>query len=79
MIQIVCSAATSEVERGAACCHMYRGTQVPKYCPEDELTRDMLLGYLKAKGEIEEVRQVEVTVQMMDGSTFGEPSPWNAI
>lgn len=54
-------------------------TQVPQCCPEDELTRDMLLGYLKAKGEIEEVRQVEVTVQMMDGSTFGEPSPWNAI
>ena len=33
-----------------------------KYCAEEELTREVLLEYLKRKGEIKEVSLVEVTV-----------------
>jgi len=42
-----------------------------KYCSEDELTREVMLQYLKSKGDIKEVRLVEVTVQTMTGHSFG--------
>ena len=42
-----------------------------KYCSEDELTKEAMLQYLKAKGDIKEVRLVEVTVQTMTGQSFG--------
>ena len=35
-----------------------------KYCKEEELTREVMLQYLKAKGDIKEVRLVDVSVQM---------------
>ena len=42
-----------------------------KYCPEDELTREFLLQYLKDKGEIKEVAGlVNITVQTMTGRSF---------
>ena len=34
-----------------------------KFCPQEELTREVLLQYLKVKGDIREVNLVEVTVQ----------------
>ena len=42
-----------------------------KYCKEEELTREVMLQYLKAKGEIKEVSLVDVTVQTMTGHSFG--------
>ena len=43
-----------------------------KYCKEEELTREVMLQYLKAKGEIKEVEGlVDVTVQTMTGHSFG--------
>ena len=42
-----------------------------KFCPQEELTREVLLQYLKAKGDIREVNLVEVTVQTMSGRSFG--------
>ena len=43
-----------------------------KYCKEEELTREVLLKYLKAKDEIKEVEGlVDVTVQTMTGHSFG--------
>ena len=43
-----------------------------KYCAQDELTREVLLQYLKGKGEIREVAGlVGVTVQTMTGRSFG--------
>ena len=42
-----------------------------KFCPQEELTREVLLKYLKAKGDIREVNLVEVTVQTMSGRSFG--------
>ena len=42
-----------------------------KYCSEDELTKEAMLQYLKAKGDIKEVSLVEVTVQTMTGQSFG--------
>ena len=42
-----------------------------KYCAQDELTREVLLQYLKGKGEIREVAGlVDVTVQTMTGRSF---------
>ena len=42
-----------------------------KFCAQDELTREVLLQYLKGKGEIREVAGlVEVTVQTMTGRSF---------
>ena len=42
-----------------------------KYCKEEELTREVMLQYLKAKEEIKEVSLVDVTVQTMTGHSFG--------
>ena len=43
-----------------------------KLCREEELTRTVLLEFLKSQGEIKEVKGlVEVTVQTMAGSSFG--------
>ena len=42
-----------------------------KYCKEEELTREVMLQYLKAKQEIKEVSLVDVTVQTMTGHSFG--------
>ena len=42
-----------------------------KYCSEEELTKEAMLQYLKAKGDIKEVSLVEVTVQTMTGQSFG--------
>ena len=42
-----------------------------KFCPQEELTREVMLQYLKAKGDIREVNLVEVTVQTMSGRCFG--------
>ena len=42
-----------------------------KFCKEDELTRAVLLSYLKAEGEVAEVNLAEVTVQTMAGTSFG--------
>ena len=42
-----------------------------KYCAQEELTREVLLQYLKGKGEIREVAGlVDVTVQTMTGRSF---------
>ena len=42
-----------------------------KFCPQEELTREVLLQYLKGKGEIREVAGlVDVTVQTMTGRSF---------
>ena len=42
-----------------------------KFCAQDELTREVLLQYLKGKGEIREVAGlVDVTVQTMTGRSF---------
>ena len=42
-----------------------------KFCEQEELTREVLLQYLKGKGEIREVAGlVEVTVQTMTGRSF---------
>ena len=42
-----------------------------KFCPQEELTREVLLQFLKSKGDIREVNLVEVTVQTMSGHSFG--------
>ena len=43
-----------------------------KLCREEELTRAVLLEFLKSQGTIEEVKGlVEVTVQTMAGTSFG--------
>jgi hypothetical protein len=43
-----------------------------KLCREEELTRPVLLEFLKSRGQIEEVKGlVEVTVQTMAGASFG--------
>ena len=42
-----------------------------KFCPQEELTREVMLQYLKANGDIREVNLVEVTVQTMSGRSFG--------
>ena len=42
-----------------------------KYYKEEELTREGLLQYLKAKEDITEVSLVDVTVQTMTGQSFG--------
>ena len=42
-----------------------------KFCPQEQLTRGVLLQYLKQKGDIREVNLVEVTVQTMSGRSFG--------
>ena len=42
-----------------------------KFCPQEELTREVLLQYLKAKGDIREVdRLLDITVQTMTGKSF---------
>ena len=42
-----------------------------KYCGQDELTREVLLQYLKGTGEVREVAGlVDVTVQTMSGRSF---------
>jgi len=41
-----------------------------KFCNEEELTRDVLFSYLKAEGEIKDVKLVKVAVQGMDGTHF---------
>ena len=42
-----------------------------KFCAQEELTREVLLQYLKGKGEIKEVAGlVDVTVQTMTGRSF---------
>ena len=42
-----------------------------KFCEQEELTREVLLQYLKGKGEIREVAGlVDVTVQTMTGRSF---------
>jgi hypothetical protein len=41
------------------------------FCREEDLSRELLLEYLKSTGEIEEVKGVfEVTVQTMVGTSF---------
>ena len=43
-----------------------------KFCPQEELTREVLLQYLKAKGDIREVDGLlDITVQTMTGKSFG--------
>ena len=42
-----------------------------KYFKEEELTREVMLQYWKAKEEIKEVGLVDVTVQTMTGHSFG--------
>ena len=43
-----------------------------KLCREEELTRAVLLEFLKSQGEIKETKSlVEVTVQTMAGASFG--------
>ena len=42
-----------------------------KFCPQEELTREVLLQYLKAKGDIREVDGLlDITVQTMTGKSF---------
>ena len=41
-----------------------------KYCREQELSRRVLLDYLIAKGDIAAVDLLEVTVQMLSGTSF---------
>ena len=42
-----------------------------KFCPQEELTREVLLKYLKAKGDIREVDGLlDITVQTMTGKSF---------
>ena len=42
-----------------------------KFCPQEELTREVLLQYLKAKGDIREVEGLlDITVQTMTGKSF---------
>ena len=42
-----------------------------KFCPQEELTREVLLQYLKTKGDIREVdRLLDITVQTMTGKSF---------
>ena len=42
-----------------------------KFCPQEELTREVLLQYLKGKGDIREVEGLlDVTVQTMTGKSF---------
>ena len=42
-----------------------------KFCPLEELTREVLLKYLKAKGDIREVEGLlDITVQTMTGKSF---------
>ena len=42
-----------------------------KFCPQEELTREVLFQYLKAKGDIREVDGLlDVTVQTMTGKSF---------
>ena len=43
-----------------------------KFCAQEELTREVLLQYLKAKGDIREVDGLlDITVQTMTGESFG--------
>ena len=43
-----------------------------KFCPQEELTREVLLQYLKVKGDIREVDGLlDITVQTMTGKSFG--------
>ena len=42
-----------------------------KFCPQEELTREVLLQYLKAQGEIREVEGLlDITVQTMTGKSL---------
>ena len=42
-----------------------------KFCPQEELTREVLLQYLKEKGDIREVDGLlDITVQTMTGKSF---------
>ena len=42
-----------------------------KFCPQEELTREVLLQYLKVKGDIREVEGLlDITVQTMTGKSF---------
>ena len=42
-----------------------------KFCPQEELTREVLLQYLKGKGDIREVDGLlDITVQTMTGKSF---------
>ena len=42
-----------------------------KFCPQEELTREVLLQYLKARGDIREVDGLlDITVQTMTGKSF---------
>ena len=42
-----------------------------KFCPQEDLTREVLLQYLKAKGDIREVDGLlDITVQTMTGKSF---------
>ena len=42
-----------------------------KFCPQEELTREVLLQYLKTKGDIREVDGLlDITVQTMTGKSF---------
>ena len=42
-----------------------------KFCPQEELTREVLLKYLKSKGDIREVDGLlDITVQTMTGKSF---------
>ena len=42
-----------------------------EFCPQEELTREVLLQYLKAKGDIREVDGLlDITVQTMTGKSF---------
>ena len=54
---------------GEGLCKLMGGV---KLCREEELTRAVLLEFLKSQGAIEEVKGlVEVTVQTMAGARFG--------
>jgi hypothetical protein len=41
-----------------------------KYCQEEELTRDVLLGYLYHSDHVKKVQLVKVDVHSMDGGEF---------
>ncbi len=44
-----------------------------KYCKEGELTRSLMLSYLKAKGEIKQVTLFRVNIETMGGTSFSVP------
>ena len=63
----MCFLFCSAEDRPATAAHGRR-----QACRKEELTRALLLEYLKSQGAIEEMKGlVEVTVQVMVGASFG--------